>query len=522
VFSRPFLAPATLLRLVAALLAGAALLVAFPPYDLVLGAPMGVAALVLAVRGRRARAAAGFGLLTGLTFFVPLLSWSGIFVGVLPWLLLAVSQAVFLAGLGAGLAVVTRLPGWPLWAAGLWVAVEALRARAPFGGFPWGRLAFSSSALDGPYADLARLGGAPLVSFALALTGGLAAAALLALRRAPLRAGGTALLAAAVAGCGLLVPPPDLSGRRVVVAAVQGNVPRLGLDFNAQREAVLRNHVSATLDLAGAVRAGRVPAPDLVLWPENASDIDPFHDPAAGARISAAVDAIGVPVLVGAILRGPGEDKRTNAGIVWNPGTGAGERYVKRHPVPFAEYIPLRGLSRLVSDKVDLVQRDVVAGSEPGVLQVGSATVADAICFEVAYDALVRDGVTSGGQLIVVQTNNATFGRSAETVQQLAMSRLRAIEHGRPTIVAATSGISAIVDPTGRVTDSAGILERDVLVQEVPLPTATTPATRLGAVPEVLLGLAGIAALGVALLSAPLAARRRRRQLLAHADRAPR
>jgi len=499
-------------------LAGAALLLAFPPYDLVAAAPIGVGALALAVRGRRARVGAGLGLVTGLVFFVPLLSWSGIFVGVLPWLLLAISQAAFLGGLGAGLPVVTRLPGWPLWAAGLWVAVEALRARAPFGGFPWGRLAFSSSALDGPYADLARLGGAPLVTFALALTGGLVAAALLALRRAPIRAAGTGLLAAAVAGCGLLVPPPDLSGRRVVAAAVQGNVPRLGLEFNAQREAVLNNHVSATLDLAAAVQAGRLPAPDLVLWPENSSDIDPFADPAAGARISAAVDAIGVPVLVGAILDGPGKNERTNAGIVWNPGTGAGERYVKRHPVPFAEYIPLRRLSRLVSDKVDLVRRDVVAGSEPGVLQVGTATVADVICFEVAYDGLVRDGVTGGGQLIVVQTNNATFGRSAETVQQLAMSRLRAIEHGRPTIVAATSGISAIIDPTGRVTDSAGILERDVLVQQVPLPTATTPATRLGAVPEALLGLAGVAALGVALLSAPLASRRRRRQLLAHAD----
>jgi apolipoprotein N-acyltransferase len=107
---------------------------------------------------------------------------------------------------------------------------------------------------------------------------------------------------------------------------------------------VLDNHVQATRDLAADVRAGREQQPDLVVWPENASDIDPFTNPEAYDAIDRAVEDIGVPVLVGAVLQGPGE-KISNAGIVWDPVTGPGERYVKRHPVPFGEYIPYRSLA---------------------------------------------------------------------------------------------------------------------------------------------------------------------------------
>jgi apolipoprotein N-acyltransferase len=280
-------------------------------------------------------------------------------------------------------------------------------------------------------------------------------------------------------------------------------VPRLGLGFNAQRAAVLANHVAATRALAADVRAGRAEQPDLVLWPENASDIDPFRSSAAYALIDEAVQDIGVPVLVGAVLQGPG-DKVSNAGIVWDPQDGPGARYVKRHPVPFGEYIPLRPLVRRITDKVDLVPRDFVAGNAVGVLDVGPVRLGDVICFEVAYDGLVRDVVTGGGRLIVVQTNNATFGRSGETSQQLAMGRLRAVEHGRAVLVAATSGISAVVSPDGALVDSAPVFTRDVLSAEIPTRTGTTVATRLGALPE--LGVSLLAA--VALLVAVARGRR--------------
>ena len=480
------------LRLAGAVLAGMLLYLAFPPVDVPWLAPVGVAVLALVCRGETARRAALLGLTTGLALFLPLVEWTATIAGPPALVALALLQAAFLALLGALLPGVLRLPGWPLWTAALWVLSEALRSRIPFGGFPWGRLAFSQG--DSALTPLAALGGAPFVSFVVALLGGVLAWALLVLRRRPLTAV-AALAGAVVAAVGgaALVPLP-VSGEPVQVAVVQGNVPRLGLGFNAQRAAVLANHAEATRELAADVRAGRVPAPDVVIWPENASDIDPFEDAAAYALIEQAVQDVGVPVLVGAVLQGPG-DGVSNTGIVWDPETGPGERYVKRHPVPFGEYIPFRSLVGQVTDKVDLVPRDFVAGTDVGVLDVGPVRVGDVICFEVAYDDLVRDVVTGGGSVIVVQTNNATFGRSGETAQQLAMGRLRAVEHGRAVLVAATSGISAVIAPDGRTVESAPVFTREVLSAQVPTRTGTTLATRLGAAPELLLaGLAVVAA----------------------------
>src|SRR3954451_9908415 len=164
-----------------AVLGGLLLLLAFPGFDLPTLAPLGVAALALAVRGRRARAGFWLGLVFGLAFFVPLLSWSGVYVGPFPWLALALWEALHLGLLGAATALTSRLRLWPLWTAALWVADEALRGRFVLGGFPWGRLGLSQT--GGPLTSLAAYGGVPLVSFAVALTGTLLAAAVLALGR---------------------------------------------------------------------------------------------------------------------------------------------------------------------------------------------------------------------------------------------------------------------------------------------------------------------------------------------------
>lgn len=483
------------LRTAAAVASGLILYLAFPPVDLPWLAAPAVAGLTLACRGTRPRAGAQLGLLHGLALFLPLVEWTATIAGPAALIALALLQAAFLALLGAGLSLVTRTRAWPLWTAGLWVVQEALRDRVPFGGFPWGRLAFSQG--DSLLTPLAALGGAPLVTFVVALVGGALAWAVVSARRVPARAAAAAAgTVALAAGAAALVPLPT-DGQSVRVAVIQGNVPRLGLEFNAQRAAVLANHASATRELAADVRAGRVEQPALVIWPENASDIDPFTDPEAFATIDEAVKDVGVPVLVGAVLDGPG-DKISNTGVVWDPEAGPGERYVKRHPVPFGEYIPYRSLVRKVTSKVDLVPRDFAAGNDVGVLDVGPVRLGDVICFEVAYDDLVRDVVTGGGRLIVVQTNNATFGRSGETEQQLAMGRLRAVEHGRTVLVAATSGISAVIAPDGRLVDDAPVFTREVLVHEVPLRDDLTAATRLGVAPEVALGLLGLAGLLVA------------------------
>jgi apolipoprotein N-acyltransferase len=287
------------------------------------------------------------------------------------------------------------------------------------------------------------------------------------------------------------------------IAVVQGNVPRLGLDFNAQRAAVLNNHVQGTLQLADKIQAGEVPKPAFVIWPENSSDIDPLQDGDARQAIDAAVNAVDVPILVGAVLEGPGNNLR-NTGIVWDPGTGPGQMYVKQHPVPFGEYIPLRGLARLVSKDVDRVRQDFIGGTEPGRLTIGGQRIGDVICFEVAYDGIVRSAAGDGAGLLVVQTNNATFDRSGETYQQLAMAQLRAVEFGRTTVVSATSGISAVIAPDGRILDQSAIFTADLLAGAVPIRTGHTLAERLGPLPEWLLSLLGAGVLGWALFGGRL------------------
>ena len=289
----------------------------------------------------------------------------------------------------------------------------------------------------------------------------------------------------------LLVPVAAPVGRTLTVAIVQGNVPRMGLDFNAQRRAVLNNHVAGTLRLARQVDAGLVPRPDLVVWPENSSDIDPLVDEVAAASIEQAAAAVGVPILVGSML--DQEDGVLNVGLLWQAGRGVTQQYAKRHPVPFAEYLPpsVRQVARLVSDKADMVA-GVRPGRRPGTMTVGSETIGDVICFEVAYDGLVRDVVTRGAGLVVVQTNNATFN-VAEARQQLAMVRVRAVEHGRPALMASTVGISAFVGADGRVGPAAGFFTPAVLVDQVRLGSRSTVATVVGPVPEYVL--AGFAVL---------------------------
>ncbi|WP_369134903.1 apolipoprotein N-acyltransferase [Modestobacter sp. I12A-02662] len=490
---------------------GLALFLSFPGWDLTGLAVLGPAALALAVRGQRVRGGLWLGLVLGLVFMVPLLSWTGVYVGPFPWLALAVTEALYFALLGGAAALTSRLPLWPVWGAALWVADEALRGRWPLGGFPWGRLGFSQA--DTPFTALAAYGGVPLVGFAVALTGTLLAAGVLAVRR---RARRTAVLALAGA---LLVPAvgllaalplagPSLTegGPTRTVAVIQGNVPRAGLDFNAQRRAVLDNHAAETERLAARVAAGEVAAPDLVIWPENSSDIDPYTNRDAAAVITRAARAVDAPILVGAVVQGPGRFI-SNTGIVWDPVTGPGDTYVKRHPVPLAEYVPARSFFRFFSPLIDRIH-DFAHGSEVGNLDVGGARVGDVICFEVAYDGLVADVVQGGAGMIVVQTNNATFGYTDETEQQLAMGRLRAVEFGRTVVVAATSGISAVIAPDGSLAQRSELFTAATFVEEIAQRDQRTVAERLDSWPEWVLTAVGVGA--VLAVAGPAPARRRR------------
>ncbi len=364
--------------------------------------------------------------------------------------------------------------------------------------------AWHSARRTPPSIGWAAIGGPALVTFAVALAGTVLLAAGDALRSARPRG---ALIAAGVIGAlvvgGALARAADWGGPdgpSEQIAIVQGNVPRLGLDFNAQRRAVLDNHVRATQELALEVAAGTQPQPVAVIWPENSSDIDPLRNADAGQQIDVAADAIGAPILVGGVVINPADPPREdhpgsvlNVSLVWDPVTGPGETYVKRHPVPFGEYLPFRDiLSRFIT-RFDRIPRDFAGGDEVGFLTIGPVPSGVVICFEIAYDDLVRDAVRAGGQVVVVQTNNATYGGTGQPEQQLAITRVQAVASGRTALVAATSGISAVIGPDGRATWQTAEFTSDSTVTAVPLRAGLTPAMRIDGLSELIALLALVA-----------------------------
>jgi apolipoprotein N-acyltransferase len=500
--------PAPLVRLPVSLalaVAGGLLLwLAFPPVASGLSAVLGVALVSAATWRARARRGLGVGLVAGLAFFLPLLDWMRV-IGPDAWVLLALLCASWVALAGYGTALVSRLPAAPVWVAAVWVLSEALRARIPLGGFPWGNLSYAQ--VDTLLGDWAGYGGAAFVTAAVAVTGAsLVAVALAAGRRDGRGTAGWAALAIAACSIPLLLPAVDGGDTdggpaSAVVAVVQGGTPQVGMGAMDVRRAVLDNHVAQTLDLATAIDAGAVAQPEFVLWPENSSDIDPFADQSVADSITAAARAVGVPILVGAVTEVPGNPNGVwNVGIVWDPEAGPTQMYIKTHPVPFGEYVPFRAQLAGLIGRFDRVPRDFIAGDEPGNLDVGGVAVGNVICFEIAYREVVDAVIEGGARLITVQTNNATYGGTAQPEQQLAIERLRATEFGRTVVVAATSGISAIISSDRTIVDSMGEDETGWLVAEVPLNGHLTLASRIGTIVELVLclvAIAGIAWAGV-------------------------
>jgi apolipoprotein N-acyltransferase len=258
--------------------------------------------------------------------------------------------------------------------------------------------------------------------------------------------------------------------------------------------------VRETERLAADVAAGLRPRPDLVIWPENSSDIDPLRNADAAAQIDRATRAIQAPILVGAVLSNPDGLTTSNSALVWQAGIGPVERNDKRRVQPFGEYLPMRSFFRLFSAYADRAGY-FVPGPGPGAVDMAGVRVGVTICWEIAFDDLVADSVDAGAQVLAVPSNNATFGLSEMTYQQLAMSRVRAVEHDRPVIIATTSGVSATITRDGAVTSSSRQFTPDVLVDRTELRDTTTLATRLREVPEWVLAALGVIAVAIGLRS---------------------
>ena len=481
---------------------GLALFASFPPVDAWPLAVLGPALLVIALTGRSLRGSFGCALAFGLAQFVPLLSWL-VNEAWYAWAALAGAEAVIFAVLAIGQRLLLRLPYWPVAVAGWWVLAEGARDRWPYA-FPWGRLAMSQSVA--PDVRWVAYGGAPRLTFLIALAGAMLARGILAWLAPGGRRLGPAVAAVVTAGLvlagGLLPADPTGGAPTAQVAAIQGNVPRArNLPQQLSATQVTQNHVAATLKLAAEVKAGQRPAPDLVIWPENATDLDPFQNPDVYAELSAAVAAIGKPILVGEVLNDP----RRNVGQLWVPGRGPTTAYVKRQLVPFGEYIPFRGIISSFSSLPSLQPIDFTAGREPVVFAVGKIRLGDVICYEVAFDHLVRSEVTAGANLLTVQSNDADFeidGQLGETRQQTAMARIRAVESDRALVYVSTTGESTIIAPDGSLIAQSGVWQQAILDARVPLVSHRTLADRVGAWPEYVIIMLTVLALAWAVLRA--------------------
>lgn len=400
------------------------------------------------------------------------------------WFALWLAHVLLFAVLGWVLSGVMQLRWWPVWAAAVWTGVEMLRGLVPFKGFPWLRL--SHTALDTPIEGVVRWIGLNATTLVLVLLAGLVVAAIETRSIAKATAVVGTLLVMALAPTGLA----GGSGDTLRVAAVQGNTPG---PFGTWRSGdILDLHVAETARLAEPV--------DLILWPENASDLDVFSDRYASRLVSTAAQAAGAPILVGAILDGPTADSALNASVPVTPQDGPRQDiYVKQAVVPYGEFVPFR---RLLGDLVPRfdreIPRDMISGTEPGVISIAGTSVGTVICWDVAHDRVVHTSVANGASFIAVQTSNATFadfGRGVQPQQQWDISRLRAIETGRWVIVASTNGISGVIDPHGRIIEQLPTRESGTVVATIDLASGETWATRLSLAVSWLIGAGALAGL---------------------------
>jgi len=452
-------------------LSGLLLSAAFKPIGLWFAAPLAIALLIYTInnKGRHFAAFAMF----AFTFNAAGLIWSNKYVGITPWIALVLLQTIFYLPLG----FLKRIgETWYFYLPVAFVTLEEVRSRFPFGGFGWLRIGFSQA--DAPYARLASIGGVSLLSLATLLLG-------VAAFQLAKRGGGITLPAIAITLTlsGIFILPNNSPRQTFQVLAVQGSVPKLGLDFNERATEVFYRHVIETEE---SLREGK--KPNLIIWPENSVDVDPFNNPKIGTAISSLVDKAEVPLIIGAVLRTNGQLQ--NASILWEPKTGATTRYVKRHLTPFGEVMPLRSALTFFSDLPNQVE-DFSPGKSAVIHKVGQANIAPIICFELIDDRLIQSSADQSN-LFVVQTNSATFASTSESAQQLAITRIRSIEHARYSVSVSTVGISAIIDTNGIVLKSTKENIADSINGSVALNATRTLYDRVGEFAWVLVLLMGL------------------------------
>ena len=426
-------------------LSGTLLSAAFEPVGKWWVAPIAIAVHMYALSISTRKVLSSF--IFGLTLNLIVLHWSSTFVGSIPWVILAIGLSLFYLPL----ALVSKwgITAYPL----IYILLEEVRNRFPFGGFGWVRIAFTQA--DAPYAKVAAIGGASALSAAVVLI------ALVIFYVSQRKISLLPLLPFLI----VLIPLSTTSVGSTNILMIQGNVPQLGLDFNSRAKAVFNNHFERT-----QMEIGKNPNVDFILWPENSVDVDPFLN----SDVKKSLDSIKQPLIIGAIVNKG--NTLLNTSILW--GGELPETYIKQHLTPFGEYIPLRSLARIVSPLVDEVE-DFSPGDSGKTFEIGAIKVAPVICYELIDDALLEKAAKDSN-ILAVQTNSATFGMSAESAQQLSITRIRAIEHGRNIASVSTTGYSAIIDSSGKILQKTSMGTADSIRATVDLIEGQTPRDRAG------------------------------------------
>lgn len=444
-----------------------------------------LALLLISIRGLRYWPASAIGFFGGLAFYLSQIEWMSLYLGPVPWIALSVMEAAIF-GLGMGVIAIS----WSLLSSRpktvfsplvlalglsiLWTAREWVSTNLPYGGFPWSRLAQALS--ESFLANLVYYVGISGLSFFVVFLTVLAIGWFDSFENF-IKENSLGFVAF---GAILLIPaltiiPAKAEAGEITIAAVQGNA-NAGLFSNSERGTFLKNHLDVTESLLTNPKREEI---DLIIWPENASDVNPQLDELAALQIDSVTRTFGVPLIFGSITESLGD--YFNSSLYWEPEVGQVDQYDKKRPVPFAEYVPDRDFwYQLAPDLIGLVSRGYTFGTRDGIFQLGENSLGVLICFEIAIDAIGRELVSDGAQIIISQTNNADFGRSDETFQQAALARLRAIETGRTVVNISTVGVSVIYLADGSVVDELPIYTPGAMVETLPLRTSITPAILIG------------------------------------------
>jgi apolipoprotein N-acyltransferase len=467
---------------------------------------LGIAMVLFALIGRRIGSALLVGFVAGLSFYLIHIQWASLFLGPLPMSALAVMETLFFAAGSVLIALayrwvpivfpgaVGRLAVLPVTVGGLWTAREAIASVWPYGGFAWGRMALSQS--QSPLDSLFSWLGISGVSFVMV--------ALVALCIESFRFTGARKVIRAAVPVGIAVALVVVPGFPIVqdgsirVLAVQGDGPAGYFDERHYGDLIRAQLRETQKHLDAQV--------DVVLWPEGATDVDPLENANAADVFDYVSSEFDAPLVSGAITQDG--DIIHNSSLLWENGKGAVDRYDKRHPVPFGEYIPDRAFWRpFAPDLIDLVQREYTPGVTDAVFDLNGITAGINICFDIVDDQLMAESVAEGAQVLFAQSNNADFGHTDEGLQQLAIARVRALELGRSVVNISTVGTSAIVLADGSTLDQLEWYTPGAMIDTVPTSSTITPAAVIGTPLAIALG--SIAA-GLVAASAVVVRRRRR------------